>query len=238
MRSHDSPAVRLPTALALGALLLLAAPVAAQTAVDDAGTFRVYVGGHDVGAEEFTIRQAGVGANAEIQAAGRVTLNLATGSLELAPRLRTAGFQADPVSYEVTVGGDSPRRISGTVGSGRFSARIVTASGEQMREYVASAGAVVLDDAVAHHYYFLARRTRSGRVPVLVPRENRQVMATVRDLGEDRVDVHGVQATLYRISVTPDGGDERHVWLDSLGRVIRVSIPARDYLAVRSEIPR
>jgi hypothetical protein len=210
----------------------------AQSAADDAGTFAVSVGGHRVGTEEFAIRQTGVGAGAEIVATGRVTLNLATGSLELAPRLRTTGFQADPVAYEVTVGGDSPRRITGTVGSGRFSARIVTASGEQMREYVASTGATILDDGVAHHYYFLARRTRSGRVPILIPRENRQTMATVRDMGEQRVSVNGAMVNLFHLTVTPDGGDERHVWVDALNRVIRVEIPARGYLAVRTEVPR
>jgi len=219
-------------------LLVVAVAAAAQATADDAGTFRVSVGGHSVGTEEFSIRQSGVGAGAEIVAIGRVNLNLATGSLELAPRLRTTGFQADPVSYEVTVGGDSPRRITGTVGSGRFSARIVTASGEQMREYVATSGASILDDGVAHHYYFITRRTRNGRVPILIPRENRQVMATVRDLGEERVNINGAMVNLFRISVAPDGGDERHVWVDALNRVIRVEIPARGYLAVRTEVPR
>ncbi|CAN5813473.1 hypothetical protein BH23GEM6_BH23GEM6_17910 [soil metagenome] len=241
MRSRNWPAgaplwrlVSLTSSL----LLVLAVGAVAQSTADDAGTFVVSVGGHQVGIEEFSIRQSGVGAGAEIVAIGRVNLNLATGSLELVPRLRTTGFQADPVSYEVTVGGDSPRRITGTVGSGRFSARIVTASGEQMREYVATSGASVLDDGVAHHYYFIARRTRSGRVPILIPRENRQVMATVRDLGEERVNINGAMVSLFRLSVAPEGGDERHVWVDALNRVIRVEIPARGYLAVRTEVPR
>lgn len=244
MRSAHSPAGRtggrLLAALALALCGAAASvhPLGAQSAVDDSGTFAVSVGGHQVGSEEFTIRQSGTGASAEIVAAGRVNLNLASGSLELAPRLRTTGFQADPVSYEVTVGGDAPRRISGTVGSGRFSARIVTASGEQMREYVVTAGATILDDGVAHHYFFLARRARSGRVPILIPRENRQVMATVRDHGEERTTINGASHLLFRLTVTPDGGDERHVWIDALDRVIRVEIPAQGYVAVRTEVPR
>lgn len=242
MRSVHPPASR--SRLPLFALLVALtaggyAPAAAQSAADDSGTFRVSVGGHRVGTEEFTIRQTGVGTTAEILAVGRVNLNLATGALELVPRLRTTGFEADPVAYEVTVGGDSPRRISATVGAGRFSARIVTPSGEQMREYVANAGATVLDDGVAHHYYFLARRVRGGgRVPILIPRDNRQVMATVRDMGEERVDIGGTSVNLFRLVVTPDGGEERHVWIDSLNRVIRVDIPARGYTAVRTELPR
>ena len=163
----------LPLALATGA--------AAQAG--DRGTFQVSVGGRPVGTEEFSIQETGAGESMEIIATGRVSLRLPTGTLELAPRLRTTGFDAQPVNYQVEVGGSSPQKIAGTVGNGRFSARIVTPSGEQLREYVASSGGVVLDEGVAHHYYFLTRRTRSGRVPVLVPRENRQVLATVTSRG-------------------------------------------------------
>jgi hypothetical protein len=219
-------------------LLCVALPANAQTGAEDEGTFEIFVSGRRVGTEQFSIRQAGVGASSEFVATARVEVLLPTGRLELTPRLHSSGFQADPVSYEVTVGGDAPRRIVGTVGSGRFSAKIVTPAGEQLREYVASSGATVLDEGVAHHYYFLARRTRSGRVPILIPRENRQVMAVVSDRGEEQVTVQGVTVTLYHLVVAPEGGDERHVWVDSLGRVIRVEIGDRNYLAVRTQLPR
>ncbi|MEX2570578.1 MAG: hypothetical protein WD737_04685 [Gemmatimonadota bacterium] len=212
-------------------------PLNGQTGAEDEGTFEILVNGRQVGTEEFTIRQTGVGANAEFLANGRVQVVLPAGSLDLTTRLRSSGFQADPVTYEVVVGGDAPRHIVGSVGSGRFSARIVTPAGEQLREYVASSGATVLDEGVAHHYYFLARRTRSGRVPILVPRENRQAMAVVEDRGEEQMTIGGTEATLYHLVVTPEGGDERHVWVDALGRVVRVEIPDRSYLAVRSELP-
>lgn len=228
---------RTPILTGLFLLAVAALPARAQVGTDDRGTFEVSVGGRPVGTEEFLIQQTGAGANAEIVATGRVQLQLPTGSLELTPRLRTSGFQAQPVSYEVAIGGTSPRKIVGTVGSGRFSARIVTPAGEQLREYLASSGATVLDDGVAHHYYFLARRVRNGRVPVIVPRENRQVMAEVTQLGEETVRVRGQDVSLYHIVVRPDNGDERHVWVDALSRVIKVEIPARDYSAVRREIP-
>jgi hypothetical protein len=218
-------------------LALSATALSAQVGANDAGTFNVQVGGRTAGMEEFDIRQSGGGAGAEIVATGRVNLVVPTGTVELATRLETSGFEAEPLAYEVTVGGTSPRKIVGTIGSGRVSARIATPSGEQMREYVASDGATVLDDGVAHHYYFLARRMRNGRVPVIIPRENRQVMATVRDAGEESVTVGEAVVPLYRLEVQPDGGDLRHVWLDDLGRVIRVEIPSRGYVAVRSRLP-
>ena len=63
-------------------------------------------------------------------------------------------------------------------------------------------------------------------------------MATVTDRGEERVTIGGTSMMLYHIVVQPDGGEERHVWIDSLNRVIRVEIPQRQYLAVRTEIPQ
>jgi hypothetical protein len=226
----------------IGATLLaitLSTPaLAAQTGIEDEGIFEISVAGRQVGTEQFSIRQGGVGAGSEFIATGRVQVLLPTGTLDLATRLRATGFQADPSSYEVTVGGDSPRRIVGSLGSGRFSARIVTPAGEQFREYVASSGATVLDEGVAHHYFFLARRTRSGRVPILIPRENRQVVAEVIDRGEQQMTIRGATTTLFHLVVRPAGGEDRHVWVDSLGRVIRVEIPDRGYLAVRTEMPR
>ncbi|HEV2131084.1 MAG TPA: hypothetical protein VGR27_08275 [Longimicrobiaceae bacterium] len=224
----------------LSLLLLGTAPAAAlaQGAMADEGTFRVTVDGRNAGTEEFSIRQTGSGTSAEAVATGRVQLTLPTGSLELQTRLRGSGLQADPVAYEVSVGGDSPQRIVGTVGSGRFSARTVSATGERLREYVASSGAVVLDDAVAHHYYFLARRVRSGSVPIIIPRENRQVMATVTDRGEAPVNIGSTTVNLFHLVIQPAGAGERHVWVDALSRVIRVEIPERNYVAVRTEIPR
>jgi hypothetical protein len=217
--------------------LLAAAPAWAQSSANDSGTFDVYVSGHRAGSEEFTIQQIGSGAHGSIVASGHVQLQLATGAVDLTPRLRTSGFDASPVSYEVIIGGTAPRHIIGTIGDRRVSSRTVTASGEQMREYLASSGAVVLDDGIAHQYYFLARRVRSGTVPVIIPSENRQVMATVTDRGEERVKIGDQTVRLYHIVVQPRGGDERDVWVDELARVIKVEIPAQDYVAVRTSIP-
>ena len=235
------PIVRQWIVRALSPLLLLCGAVSvgvAQTGTEDEGTFEVLVNNRPVGTEQFSIRQAGVGAGAQFVATGRVQVLLPTGNLDLTPRLVSSGFQADPVSYEVTVAGDAARRIVGTIGSGRFTAKIVTPSGEQLREFVASSGATVVDEGVAHHYYFLARRTREGRVPILIPRENRQVMAQVSDRGEEQMNIRGTNVTLYHLVVMPDGGEARHVWVDSLGRVIRVEIPDRSYIALRTELPR
>jgi hypothetical protein len=221
--------------LALAAALL---PSGGAAQVADSGSFRVYVEDREVGTETFTLVQSGTGAAAEMTATGRVRLRLPDGTLELDSRLTTRGIGADPVEYQVQVGGSAPGRIVGTIGDGRVSARILTPTGEQLREYVASRGAVVLDDPIAHHYYFLAQRAHQGRVPVIVPRENRQVVATVENRGEERVRVGAAEATLFHLVVRPADGPERHVWVDALNRVVRVDVPARGYRAERVRIPR
>lgn len=230
--------MKIPIRFAFLALLAAAPAAAAQTAANDEGSFRVFLQGREIGTEEFQIRQTGAGAGTETVATGSVRLRMPDGTLELTPRLRTTGLRADPVSYQVDVGGDSPRRIVGTIGGGRVSARIVTPTGEQLREYVASTGAVLLDEGVAHHYAFAAARRHMPRMPVLVPRENRQVMATLTAAGTEQVQVAGVSVQADRLVVQPAGGAAAHVWVDALNRVLRVEIPERGYLAVRNEVPQ
>ncbi|MDQ3556780.1 MAG: hypothetical protein M3409_08385 [Gemmatimonadota bacterium] len=240
MAIHPILRSALPLLLAIAA----GAPRLQAQAPLDEGTFEVSVDGRPAGTEEFSIRQSGSGSGAETIATGRVRLRLPDGALDLTPRLRGSGLGAHPVSYQVEVGGSAPQRIVGRVGEGRFSARIVTTTGEQLREYVASSGAVVLEDGVAHHYFFLGQRLRDGEVPVLIPRENRQVVARVQNRGEERVQIGGQGVDAYRLLVQLQPGEERHVWLDALNRVLRVEICrlsggrwVTTYVAVRTAAP-
>lgn len=222
------------------ALPLTAAPAAGQAGVVDEGTFELFVEGRPAGTETFVIRQTGSGGNAVVEATGTVEVDLPDGALSLAPRLSARGLEATPVSYAVRVeaAGQPVRTISGAPAPGKFSQRISAGSTLQLNEFVASSGAVILDEAVAHHYYFLAQRQRQGELPVIIPRESRQVMATVRDLGEEPVTVAGRTVRLFHLVVQPRGGAERHVWVDALNRVVRVRIPALGYEAVRTAVPQ
>jgi len=228
--------VSAPLRLVLAAsILALALPVEAQW--DESGSFEVTIDGRPAGTEEFSIRRTGTGDTAETTAVGRVQLRLATGSLDITSRLRTSGGETRPVAYQVEVGGDAPRTIVGTVGAGRFTARIQTATGEQMREYVASEGAVVLDDGVAHHYRFIAERAGEGRIPVLIPRENRQVMVDLSEAGRVGTTVAGREVQARRLTLRGNGFPERHLYVDGNNRVLRVEIPSTGYIAVRTAMP-
>jgi hypothetical protein len=215
-------------------------PALAQTVTLDEGSFRISVGGKEVGTEVFSIRQNGSGENAVIIAVGRVVLDSDKGPQELSSELQVAGSSLRPAAYEVKVQGAGAEQIKGRVVGGRFSAQIVSPAGEMMREYLAGDGAVVADEGVAHQYYFLARRAdgKSARMPVIIPRLNRQVVAQVAFGGADKIAIAGRSFDAQKYNVTAAGTPAREVWTDSEGRVLRLEIPERRFVAQRVAAPK
>jgi hypothetical protein len=218
--------------------MALAGPVASQTVTLDEGTFRLLIGGREVGTETFSIRQNGSGAEAVIIARGRVVLDSDPGARQLTSSLQLAGGTLRPAAYDVKLEGEDARQIAGRVAGGRFSARIVSSAGENMREYLVSEGAVVVDEGIAHHYYFLARRLGEGasaRIPIVVPQDSRQVVAEVTAGAREAVRVGGGSVEGRRLTVRA-GGEERSVWVDDAGRVLRVELGDR-FVAERTAPP-
>jgi hypothetical protein len=213
----------------------LAVPASAQTVRLDEGTFRILVNGREVGTETFSLRQNGTGADAVVIAQGKVILD----SNETTANVQLAGIGLRVVAYDVELSGADARRIRASVTGSRASARTLSSAGETMKEYLVSEGAVLLDDGVAHHYYMIGRRADAGatRVAILVPRESRQIQATLTVPVAESVSIAGSSVPARRIVVQPNGGDARSVWVDGDGRVLRVEIPARNYVAVRSALP-
>jgi len=217
------------------AVALLATPAAGQTVQLDEGTFRILVGGREVGTETFSLRQNGTGEDAVVIAQGRVVLD----SNETTANVQLSGSGLRLVAYDVEISGDAAQRIRASVSRGRASSRTLSAAGETMKEYLVSEGAVLLDDDVAHHYYMIARRAEAGatNVAILLPRESRQVPATITRAGTESISIGGTSVQAQKIVVQPAGGDARTVWVDSQNRVLRVEVPARNYVAVRTDAP-
>jgi hypothetical protein len=210
-------------------------PVFGQNVTIDEGTFRLLVNGREVGNETFAIGQTGAAADAQVFARSRVTLEAGTDTslVQYGPSLRAA-------AYSIQVGGEPGEHLSGRVAGRRVSARIISSAGEKMREYLVAEGAVVIGDGVAHQNYFLARRVREGetRIPVIVPRETRQMWFNVEVHPDETVDVGGTSIACNRLVLTPDSGDVRNLWVDSSDRVLRLEIPARHFVAERTSPPR
>jgi hypothetical protein len=222
------------------AILVSGTHVTAQTVTLDEGTFRLTVSGQEVGSETFSVRQTGTGENAVIVANGRVALDSERGGQELSASLEVAGAALRPAAYQVNVQGGESQKIAGRVVGGRFTARIVSPAGEMMREYLASDGAVLIDEGVAHHYYFLARRLDNEstmRIAVIVPRLSKQLTAEVTARGSEPIEIAGKSTQARHLVVTIPGSPERHVWTDAAGRVLRLEIPGRNYLAQRTSLP-
>jgi len=238
-RMDRSSRALLRTVAALGLFALVTPTLAAaQTVVLDQGTYRIAVGGRDVGTETFTIRRSGSGTGAVIIASGRVAL--AAGDVrELTSQLQVSGSSLRPAAYDVTVQGDGQEKIAGRIVGGRFSAQISSTSGENMREYLVSDGAILVEEGIAHHHYFIARRIDSGtaRVPIVVPRQNRQVWADVAVTGTEAIRIGGQSIEARRITVRPTDGAERVLWADDVGRVLRLEIPSQQYVAERTAPP-
>lgn len=222
-------------ALACATLAMAATSAHGQAVTLDEGTFRLSVRGTAVGTESFVIRRSGEGSSATTVAQGQIVLD--TGD-ETRSLLQFQGPDLRPTAYQIEVTGSETQSISGQAAGTRFRATVVSTAGEQMREYLASEGAVVLDDGVAHQHYFLVSATGSdGSVPIIIPRQSRQVTARVSSLGPEQITIggQGVEARRYRVE--PQGLAARTVWTDSQNRILRLRIPDEEYLAERTTLP-
>ena len=220
--------------LALSASTAL--PAVAQVTTLDEGTFTITRNGTPVGRESFSIRSSpgGIGGPV-VQARATVSYD----DRRLTPVLKSDA-NGSPTEYqlEVRAGANASEVLKGVIRRGRFSATMQTPRGENLKEYVVSEGALVLDEDVFHQYYFLARGNRTGAVPVVVPHRNVQVVMRIEDRGPASVTIGGQSIAGRALVLVEPGGANREIWVDSQGRVLKVAIPSRGLLALRDEPPR
>jgi len=225
---------RLTYGLVLGALVA-AAPAAAQGVVVDEGEFEIRIGGQVVGTEEFLIRRAGLGLENQLFANGAVTVDVEGGQQEIRPLLSVRPPEGVAVDYRVRVTGPGEIEIVLNQRGRRYVGRITSPTGVEDREFPAREDTRILEQDVAHHYYFL-RDLYSGRsAHVLEPRSQRQIDLIAESRDEVQI-VVGRNTVEARRVVFSAGEDRRTVWFDRLGRVLRVEVPARSYVAERTDV--
>ena len=219
----------------LGTLALLAAcapPVTGQNVVVDEGKFRLFDRGREIGTDTFTIRRVGQGADARVIANSVIELDLPAGHQQVKPLLR-AGADLAFSAYQVEVSGPDQANVAVTTDGRRFLTRTTTPTGEQDREFRAAPGSVVLDEGVAHQYWFLSQLAEGTSVPVLVPRAGSQTRLQVLASRPETIVISGAQVPARRVTFEIDG--RRHdAWYDADGRVLKVSVPDRGFLAERT----
>ena len=213
-----------------------ATPAVTQVTTLDEGTFTISRNGVAVGRESFTIRSSPGGSGGPVvQARATVSYD----DRRLTPVLKADSI-GSPTEYqlEVRAGANASEVLKGVIRRGRFSATMQTPRGENLKEYVVSEGALVLDEDVFHQYYFLARGNRTGSVPVVVPHRNVQVVMRIEDRGAASVAIGGRSIAGRALVLIEPGGANREIWVDAQGRVLKVAIPSRGLVAIRDEPPR
>jgi hypothetical protein len=216
------------------ALLILPTllPGQANTLIDD-GTFTISRKGSPIGREAFRI--------ARVPAAGGQVFR-ATGTTVLEDRRYTTTLGADsaglPVSYEARLTGPGKTlRIEGRGRPSRFSVLSQTAGGESAREFVLGNGALLLENEVFLHFFFVPLAAASSQVTVIIPSAAQQRAFALASRGSETVDIAGVKVPARRFTISSDGL-VRDVWVDAVGRLLKVSIPEKGLVALRDDPPR
>lgn len=213
-------------------LFALALPIRAQNVVVDEGTFRIFDHGRDVGTETFTIRRVGQGTDTHLIANGVIELDLPGGHQQIKPLLRS-GSDLSLSAYQVEVSGSDVTEVAVALSGRRFLTRTRTPSGELEREFRAIPGTVVLDNGVAHQYWFLSRLTEGTEVTALIPRAGTQYRIQVRETLVESVQVAGAEVQARHVTLTIE--DRVHsVWYDADGRVLKVVVADTGFSAERT----
>lgn len=236
---HRNPLAFAALFALVGAATVAPGTALAQQVTLDEGEFDVFLDGRAVGTEVFSIRRSGSDESAVVIAHADVELQLPGGLRKLEPALEASGPGFLVTAYQVQVTGDLEADIQVVLSGRRYLARVRSERGEQQREYRARENAVLLEDQVAHQYYFLASAAEDGsvEVPVILPRSGEDFLARVVPVGTEtiRIGNESIEARHFRV----EGPNEvRDVWVDDRNRVLRVEIEADGYRAVRRAPPQ
>lgn len=226
------------TAAILVTALTVPAPGSGQNVTVDTGTFRVSIDGRVVGQETFQIRRT-VGGNVErIVAQAVVEMELDGAGEKLEPTLVVDGPEQVVWAYQVVQTADQTTKVEVNLRASRLIATTESPAGTREKEFRAEAGVLMLEERVAHQYYFLSRAMEAGadRVAVILPLDGRRVELALSPAEETSLLI-GTRNLPARRVVVGSGAQERRIWLDPQGRVLRVEVPATGYEAIRTEPP-
>jgi hypothetical protein len=222
------------TRLLTASLFTLAtiAPVAlaAQATIVDEGSFTVTRAGR-TGREDFRIVRVSSPSAALI-----ATGTAVNGTTRVVAVLRT-DTSGSPLDFQLdSREANEPReRITIQATRDRLAARSQSPTGESAREYFLRPGMVIFDDAFAHEYYFLTLQGRDA-VTAVLPRRNELAQLHVLSMGDDPIEIAGTRVVAHHYQVS-DSVNQRELWTDSAGRVLRIEAPALALTAVRDALP-
>lgn len=219
--------------LPLAVLTLAGSTFAVQWHTVDEGTFAVARAGQPSVTESFKIQKGDDGST------------VATGRVVSGAQIITSTLTVDstgmPLHYEVMIKDHGARalRVVAAGRAGRLTTQTVNQRGdESMREYPLGQGrCLILEDGLLHELYFAAVGAHPGTFQIVNPRAAHSARGTLTAEGLEPLEVGGrtVTATHYALS---SGGVRRDFWVDTVGRLLKVSIPSEGLTATREELPR
>ena len=137
----------------------------------------------------------------------------------------------------MTERGTTIQRLRGRGRPGRFSVLAQTRTGESAREYIIDNGALVIEDDVFNHFFFVGLAALHPRVIVISPRTAQQGRHEVQGRGEEILDIGGRKIAARRFTLAGADGS-RDVWMDDGGRVLKVAITGDGLIALGDDPPR
>lgn len=225
-----------PSVTLVGAFLLVVAPLSpipASGQLVDSGVFRLYFNGQEAGREEFTIHRRGTGGAQETLAMGTVTMSSGRVFKTL---LQVQGPDMTLAEYQVSVSGSDTAVVSLVRAGNRLTRTTVAPGGERVREYRARPATVIFEDGVAHHYFvlgaFLERDAPAPTLQTFTPLSEEPESIAQLHAAPHMLETGGtiIETTQVRLG---NGEDAGAVWFDGSGRLVRVSLPGKGFLAVR-----
>lgn len=229
------PSLRSPVTVVGALMLVLALPFPAPVAgqLVDSGVFRLYLNGEEAGTEEFTIHRRGTGGAQEVLARGTVTMRDGRVFTTL---LQVQGPEMILAQYQVRVSGSDTAVISLVRAGDRLTGSIVDPSGERVSEYRARPETVIFESGVAHHHFVLGAFADAGAAETTLhtfaPLSERPDSTVTLQAAPQVLDIGGaaIETTQVRFGTGENAGA---AWFDGSGRLVRVSLPAQSFVAVR-----
>lgn len=126
-----------------------------------------------------------------------------------------------------------PSRVLGQLGRNRFSLRILSRDLERAREYPVRKPFVILDDDVFGLYEIAAWFAGPSAVDVIAifARAGRREVLSLVESGSGPVTVRGRSIEARHLTLVGGVNQLVHVWVDTQGRLVRVTIPSRKLVA-------
>jgi hypothetical protein len=208
---------------------------AVQVELIDEGSFVLYLNGQRIGREQFSIKRNTAPDGVSLIAKSTITFD--GRRIESMIRTDTSG-QPLEFTIEEFQDGRLDARFTGSAVGPRFVQRMSSGGAQSEKEIRLSQGTVMADNESVYQYYFVARTRGNPLVRLLYPRRlaRDSVSITIRSQDQE-VELGNGRVPARHLIVVDAAGIATDVWLDARGRLLRVAVQSRGFVAVRDAPP-